>query len=52
MDKILNEIHKNLIPMEINNYRLPYGINYYTTTNTNIPYNWPAFLAAFWLNSG
>ena len=50
MDKKPNEIHKNLILMEINNYRLSYSINCSTTTNTNIPYNWPAFLAASWLN--
>ena len=52
MDKIPNEIHENLIPTEINNYRLPYGIMCYTTTNTNKPYNQLAFLAASWLNSG
>ena len=27
MDQIPNEIHKNLIPTEISNYRLPYGMN-------------------------
>ena len=38
MDEIPNKIHENMIPMEINNYRLPYSINCYTTTNTNIPH--------------
>ena len=40
-DKKSNKINKNLILMKINNH-----INTCTTINTNIPYNWPAFLAA------
>ena len=30
---------------------IPYSSNSYTITNTNIPYNWPAFLAASRLNN-
>ena len=43
---------ENLIPMKINNHYIPYSFNTYTIININIPYNWPAFLAASWLNNG
>ena len=46
MGKKPNEIHETLIPMKIKNLTVQY------TTNINIPYNWLAFLAASWLNSG
>ena len=47
MDKKLNEICKNLIPTQlINNHTVQYKLqNVRTQENTNIPYNWPAFLA-------
>ena len=52
MYKKLNEIHKNLIPMKLIT-RLYSTIQYNKTQtvsyNTNIPYNWPAFIA---VNSG
>ena len=35
----------------INGSDLLYSINSYTTINTNIPYNWPALLAASCLDS-
>ena len=43
-------IHKNLIPQKLTTILC--SSNSYTTINTNISYNWPAFLAASWLNSG
>ena len=55
MDKKPNEIYENLIPTKYNNHIVQYKLLYvhvHITTNTNIPYNWPAFIAAFWLNSG
>ena len=42
MDKKSNEIHENLIPMGLTT--IPYSTNFYNTINTNISYNWPAFL--------
>ena len=41
--KKLNEIHENLIPTKVTIIR--YNTKSYNTINTNIPYNWPAFLA-------
>ena len=46
MDKKPNKAHKNLIPTKL----IQYSINSYTTIS--IPYNWPAFLAAYYLNIG
>ena len=51
MDKKPNEPHENLILTKINNHK-PYSINSCRTiTQTYISYNWPAFLAASYLNS-
>ena len=51
MDKKPNKIYENLIPMKIN-YFIQYKPVYIHATNTYIPYNWPALLAASWLNRG
>ena len=38
--------------MKYNNHVVQYKLLYIITMNINIPYNWPAFIAASWLNSG
>ena len=48
MDKKPNEIHENLIPMKYNNLIVQYKL-IHIITNTNIPHNWPAFIAASYL---
>ena len=41
MDKKRNEIHKNSIPMTINNHT--------NNKHKHTPYNWPAFLVSSFL---
>ena len=53
MDKKRNKIHENLMLTKINNHmHILYNINSYNKYKYNIPYNWPAFLAASYWNSG
>ena len=48
---IVDDIHKKLILTKINNYTVQYKL-LHNNKNTNIPYNWPSFLASSQLNSG
>ena len=43
MDKKLDEMCENLIPTKLRT--ISYYTKSYNTINTNIPCNWPAFLA-------